>query len=51
VEGTIRTVVENLKLSAEAIQQNSEGNLDFLQHLEATGNELRQVRACFWLRE
>jgi len=43
VDGTIRTVVENLKLSAEAIQQKTGANLDFLQHLELTGNELRQV--------
>jgi hypothetical protein len=43
VDVTIRTVVENLKLSAEAIQQKTGANLEFLQHLELTGNELRQV--------
>ena len=49
LEGTIRTVLENLTLSAEAIQQKTGANLDFVQHLEQTGNELRQVGAylCF----
>lgn len=49
LEGTIRTVLENLTLSAEAIQQKTGANLDFVQHLEQIGNELRQVGAflCF----
>ena len=41
-------MLENLILSAEAFQQKTGSNLDFVQHLdnlEQTGNELRQVSA------
>ena len=47
LEGTIRTVLENLTLSAEAIQQKTGANLDFVQHLEQIGNELTQVSTFF----
>ncbi len=41
----MRTVVANLKLSAEAVQHKAGANLEILDRVEQAGNELRQVKA------